>query len=514
MDRLSPEMLHMVCSYLSSGDVCNLRLVNRVFAQLGECYLVPDLRFYLHSQELRRLRGIAGHKGVAKHVKSLTYSCDLLDAQDRQHLVSFAWSYAATHCAGRVRDLYEGTELKKFVMDLFRAYEADVQAQEDIIRKGADVDCLREVLPSFTNIRRIAIHANLFPADSYQDPTAQSQLTRKSKKLAIEQLGGHFMDHLHPLGCRHLESVLTGLTDAHTTSLRSFYAGSLSWRFFDRDAAEVVRLLKPLRNIQHLELVIEAALDPHYSLRESVAQCRRTMGSRRGHPLREALKSMPRLMTLKISFAHSRSGDMDSPWFAADLADVIEPGHSWANLRELYLQGIDTTRQVLMDTIRQHNGRLQKLSLEDIGLRNTSWHKLVPDIRQQIHLQDFSVSGVLMGQAEGDSSSMDSSLRTTSAVEQLPTECWTLPREEDKYVDYSLLVLKESINDYCRLGGQQYPGECPLTMAPTIATTAQVTTGATTAATAAATTTTNTTAIRHPLDMPPTRHLVGKEILV
>lgn len=521
MDRLSAEMLHMVCSYLSSSDICSLRLVNRTFAQLGECYLIPDLRFYLHAQELQRLRGIASHEGISKHVKSLTYSCDLLDAQDRQHLVAFAWSYAATHCAGRVRDLYDGTELKKFVMDLFRAYEADVQAQEDIIRRRADIDTLRNVLPSFTNLQRIAVHASLISSDPLRDsttsytPQTQIQLKKKSKKLAIEQLGGHFMDHLHPLGCRHLQSVLAGLTDAHAASLQSFYAGSLSWRFFDTDTAEVLRLFKPLRNVQHFELVIEAGLDPHYSLRESVAQCRRVMGSHRGHPLREILRNMPRLKTLKISFAHSSSGDMISPCFAADLSDILAPGYCWEHLQELHLQGIDTTRHSLMETVQQHQSTLQKLSLEDIGLKGTSWHKLVPDVRQQTRLESFTLSGLMMGQSEDDSSlGLNSRPRAPMTVEQQTLECWSLPRAQDTYVDYSMLVLKESINDYCRLGGQQNHKECPLmrasmaiTMAPPTTTTSNTMTTTTTRPNTAA-------APRHPLDMPPIRHWIGREILV
>ncbi|KXJ94056.1 hypothetical protein Micbo1qcDRAFT_231633 [Microdochium bolleyi] len=518
MDRLSPEILHMVCNYLSSSDICSFRLASRTLAQVGECYLVPDLRFYLHGEELRRLRGIAGHRGLARHVKSLTYSCDLLDAQDRQHLVSFAWSYAATHCAGRVRDLYDGTELKKFVMDLFRAYEADVQAQEEILRKDADVQCLREVLPKFTNIKQISIHANLIQNDTFSQPapqqSVQTQTKGQSKKLAIEQLGDHFMDHMHPLGCRHMESVLGGLTDVHAASLQNFYAGSLSWRFFDRDAAEVVQLLRPLRNIQHLELVIEAALDPHYSLRESVAQCRRVLGSRRGHPLREALKSMKRLATLKISFAHSRSGsssDTDSPYLAADLADVLEPGHCWGHLRELHLQGIDTDRHVLVDMLQLHRGSLEKLSLEDCGLQNTSWQMFLPDVRQHTFLQDFQVSGVLQGQFE------DNTARSLVAGSQSQSrsERWCLPREEDKYVDYSSLVLKESINDYCRFGGQRYPGECPLLAATAFTTTTTTTTTmATSMPPRAPAPPSVTAATGHPIDMPATRYWVGKEILV
>ncbi|KAJ1335679.1 F-box/TPR repeat protein Pof3 [Microdochium nivale] len=529
MDRLSPEILHMVCNYLSGSDICNFRLANRTLAHFGECYLIPDVRFYLHGEELRRLRGIAGHKVLAQHVKSLTYSCDLLDAQDQQHLVSFAWSYAATHCAGRVRDLYDGTELKKFVMDLYRAYEADVQAQEDIIRTEADIQCLKEVLPSFTSVRRIAIHANLAHNDSLDQPatlpSAYTQSKRHGKKLAIEQLGGHFMDHLHPLGCRHTESVLSGLTDAHAATLQSFYAGSLSWRFFDRDAAEVVQLLRPLRNIKHLELVIESALDPHFSLRESVAQCRRVMGSRRGHPLREALKSMRRLTTLKISFAHSRSGsgDTDSPPLAADLADVLEPGYRWENLRELHLQGVDASRHALVDILQRHRGSLEKLSLEDCGLQNTSWHRFLPDVRRHTILRDFQVSGVLQGRSEEDAAAAaaDHHIRTTQSSLAGPkkgllplSERWCLPRDGDKYVDYPSLVLKESINDYCRLGGQLYSGECPILTCPALTTAAPTTMMATTTTTTTTMVASMTAAPGHPIDMPATRHWVGKEILV
>ncbi|RYO77890.1 hypothetical protein DL766_006309 [Monosporascus sp. MC13-8B] len=71
MDKLSPEIIHIIASLLSVDDLLNFRLVSMSFADVGAAYLLLEASFRVHEEELERLRAISIHPIFSRNVKSL-----------------------------------------------------------------------------------------------------------------------------------------------------------------------------------------------------------------------------------------------------------------------------------------------------------------------------------------------------------------------------------------------------------------------------------------------------------
>ncbi|KAI0131857.1 hypothetical protein BJ170DRAFT_222970 [Xylariales sp. AK1849] len=80
MDRFPPELLHIVASFLSIQDAKNFRLVNENLSVIAGARILPEVSFYLHEKDLKRLRAIAGHPVFAPNVTSLTYFAQVLES--------------------------------------------------------------------------------------------------------------------------------------------------------------------------------------------------------------------------------------------------------------------------------------------------------------------------------------------------------------------------------------------------------------------------------------------------
>ncbi len=153
---MSPEILHIVCSFLGIDDVLSFRLVGRAFAEIGAAYMLPEVTFYMHEEELRRLRDISLHPLLARHVASLTYFAHALDCPKvsfrefvRDHRRELRWNRRL-----RKRNLTTPQLLAEY-----RRYEEAADRQSAIMASQADVALLREVMPRFPNLRQITMSA-------------------------------------------------------------------------------------------------------------------------------------------------------------------------------------------------------------------------------------------------------------------------------------------------------------------------------------------------------------------
>lgn len=157
MDSVAPEILHIVCSFLSVIDIPNFRLVGRVFADIGAAYMLPEVTFFMNQAELERLRDISLHPIFSRHVTSLTYFAWALD-DPKISLHEFLASYK--------RDLHwwcgvgtqKGAALSRDELLVeYRRYEAAVDKQKAILEAGADQAMLCEVMPRFPNLQQITM---------------------------------------------------------------------------------------------------------------------------------------------------------------------------------------------------------------------------------------------------------------------------------------------------------------------------------------------------------------------
>ncbi|CAJ2503846.1 Uu.00g112400.m01.CDS01 [Anthostomella pinea] len=441
MDRIAPEILYIVCSFLSVDDIINFRLVTKSFADIGAAYMLPEVTFFMHGEELERLRAISLHPVFSRNICSLTYFAQALDYPK----VSFH-EFRRDH----KRELRWNSKLKKLnlsfhqLMDEYRKYESAADEQTAIMNGKLDIQVLQEVLPRLTSLQRMTMSAgNIF---------YEGRVKKNPRHKPMEDImrGNNSLAALNPEGARPLEALLKANADVKC-ALKSLRAGTLHWRFFKRSAAELMRMFKPLSGLWSIEFIISVEpADERRHESNSAGKCRRVLAK---GALRNIFKSMTELRSLCVEIDSMECEDLDK---GAGLEHLIEPGFKWPHLRELVIGGVDCDRQELMNVLETHSSTLQRLCLRDICLISTSWKKLLPEIRKNMFLVEACICGDLYGRDEDGEEPNDPFWTTGHLGPDL--EYWDLSVPE--VGDHEM---RDSINVYCRFGGHLYPDEVPLT---------------------------------------------------
>ncbi|KAI0201779.1 hypothetical protein F4808DRAFT_423761 [Astrocystis sublimbata] len=438
MDRVPPELVYVVCSLLDDvDDILNFRLVSKLFADIGATYMLPEVTLYMHQDEFDRLRAISLHPIFAKHVSSLTYFAATLDSPKvswrefvRDHKGRMKWS-------GRLRKLNLSPAQ---LMGEYKKYCDAVEIQDELMLEQKDVDVLKEVLPRFPKLETLTMSAGNYYYEGRPE--------KERKKPFDDVLRSGFPSGIHPEGKRPLESLL--VANAHSPcALTELRAGSLHWRFFKRSERELAHMFRPLANLTTIELTISVdPADERINEGNSLRKCQRLLAK---GAIRQILKSMPQLECLFFEVLNLECDQLER---GACLKDVIEPGFHWPNLTELVLGGIVGDREDFMRVLIRHKDKLQKLCLRDVTLENTSWRKFLPDIRNNLNLEDACICGNIFGQAEDAD---DTHILFDDPLQAPGFEEWELSVPE-----VGAHNMRQSINMYCRQGGHKYPDEIPL----------------------------------------------------
>ncbi|KAI0863579.1 hypothetical protein F4860DRAFT_468833 [Xylaria cubensis] len=436
MDGVPPEILYVVCSLLDVDDILNFRLVNKLFADIGAAYMLPEVTFYMHQEEFDRLRTISLHPILSKHVSSVTYFAEVLDSPKvswrefvRDHKSKMRWN-------GKLRKL---NLTPGQLMAEYNKYSKEVDVQAKLMLTEKDQDLLKEALPRFPKLEALTMSSgNLFYEGRYR--------TQRKKPFA-DILRSGYMTGSHPEGKRPLDALL--LANANSPcALKTLRAGSLHWRFFKRSERDLARMFRPLANLTSIELSVNVdPADERIHEGNSLRKCQRLLAK---GSIRKILKSMPHLECLYVEILNLECDQQEK---GACLKDIIEVGFHWPNLKELVLGGIVGDREEFMKFFLPHKDTLQKLCLRDVTLATTSWGKFLPDIRRNLRLEEACICGDIYGQNE------DEDIHNTwaTALELPGLEYWDLSVPEVGSHD-----MRQSINMYCRQGGEKYPDELPL----------------------------------------------------
>ncbi|KAI1804567.1 hypothetical protein F4811DRAFT_274397 [Daldinia bambusicola] len=390
MSIMIPEILCLICSYLDIEDIRRFRLCCRAFANAGACFAFRKLVFYLHPLDFEMLRHISMHPIASKNVRSLVYIGHTLELP-KKSLEDFLDYYSAVRRAEIiVAQTSKETPPPRLGNDqllmLYKNYETAIEEQKKVLINDEDISCLKEIISRFPSLQGITMSCDFwFWPGKNKTP-----------------FGGCLIppgDELEPVGCRQLDSLLSAIFQTDI-KLRRLTAGTLSWQFFQKPAAELRSTLSFYTNLTRLELCIDtgennrdATIFDDLTVGTDVPQCRRLLET---GLLRDFIRSLSQLQTLYVVFNwHS-----EQHGYPARLEDIMEPKHRWEHLDSLTLGNITCERHDLMSMLRRHKSTLKELCLRDIRLRSTSWHVLLPKIRRTMDLDDACICGELYGQEE------------------------------------------------------------------------------------------------------------------
>ncbi|KAK8136967.1 hypothetical protein PG984_004907 [Apiospora sp. TS-2023a] len=431
MDSLPPEILHLIASLLSIDDACNLRLVNQAWAVIAGAYILPEVTFQYHEKDLARLRSIAAHPVLARHVKSLGYIVKRYETTPVSY-AEFVSNVKSNQMAKKL--MPDGfAHLPPIVPSAdfpqhYELYKQTVAAQNVLEESQADAFCLQLVLPKLTNLQQITMSCG----NQYYQGFTKNYDRCNDGCIRLPHFEGD------PRGVDTLEVLLNAVA-SHELTVPELRAGMFHWRFFEKSPEEVSRLFKPFKEATYIDLSLCIEMDDNFNdVTGDMENCRACLQS---GVVSDLLQSMNRLEY--IAFSIFPPGDDTR---AVSLSHIITPGHQWSSLTTVDLDSVDCERSELWSFLLLHKDTLRSLCLKEILLTKGSWKKLLPDIRKFLFIEDPCICGTLQGYAENADGSPGA------------------PEEYDLNTpDVAPCDMRSSINRYISRGGELYPDELPLT---------------------------------------------------
>ncbi|KAK8001158.1 hypothetical protein PG991_013380 [Apiospora marii] len=412
-------------------DACNLRLVNKAWAAVAGAYILPEVTFQYHEKDLARLRSIAAHPLLSRHVKSLGYIAKRYETTPI--------SYAEFVSDVKSNNMIKKLDSKAFAhlppivptKDLpqhYELYKQTVAAQKVLEESQADALCLELVLPRLTNLQQITMSTG---SQYYQGFTKNKDFCDSG---CIRQ--PHFEGD--PVGIGLLEVLLNAVA-GHDLSVPGLRAGLVHWRFFEKSPEELSRLFKPFKDGAYIDLSLCIDTDDNFNdVTEDMEKCRASLQS---GAVADVLQSMPRLEYFSFSIFPSGRDKR-----AVSLGQIITPNHHWSSLTTVDLDSVDCEQSELWGFLLLHKDTLRSLCLKEILLTKGSWKTLLPDIRKFLFIEEPCICGNIQDYTENADGSPG------------PLEEFDLTTPDCAPCD-----MRSSINCYICRGGELYPDELPLT---------------------------------------------------
>ena len=378
----------------------------------------------MHQDDFARLRAIASNGILAPNVRSLTYfttaykSPAVTFQEFKEHHVDVLMQQRSPLSMEWVKPADDLT-----LRPEYEKYGRMIALQDQIKFDMADLACLKDVLAKFKCLRQVTMSCGNIFYEGWVHEKPSPFITAFPPPTQIQRSGS----------VRHLEVLLEAL--AHNEiKVQSLRAGLVDWVFFDKSQTELERLFRPVLDAEQVELEISLDTDDNlHDINGNTSTCRQFM--ERG-VVSGLLGHIERLQILRVGFMRRYKPAM--------LKDIMSSSHHWPHLKQLELSNVQADRHLLMQVLSLHKDTLRFLCLKNFNLGETSWEKLLPEIRKNVYLEDACICGALTGQVEDMPDSV------------LP-EAWELelPIWEND--------MRASINCYCKKGGENYPDELPLT---------------------------------------------------
>ncbi|KAL8668524.1 MAG: hypothetical protein Q9168_006854 [Polycauliona sp. 1 TL-2023] len=380
LDRLAPELQHMVFAAVNVKDVPNLRLTCKSLGAVGLEYLVPEVELLFTQKSFDRLRKISEHPILSRHVKSLVYRFGVLQRfQDiKGWYISIPqgeyFEFYQLHPLGpapeecpddsegenwsdwlrRVRPLYRlNKSLRKRFSDLWDQYSA-LSIDQKEFQDRASKDYLAVIIPKLPNLKKIA----LSKWEWDKSAAHQSLLVPPKGDPGINQL------MLVLRGIDHNDLVIT----------------TLALEFNDRE----IYLTNQCTNLARKTL-------------KSVTTLKLTMTIGRANQARDDghvvafLRTMPSLQVLDLNLWNYGQQDIDGPYSLKKvIGDLV-----WPELRSITVKGLETSQTDFTNFLSRHAGSLKVLKLGNCYLHEGTWPNVWQLVRDMLDLDSFANMGFL-----------------------------------------------------------------------------------------------------------------------
>ena len=415
MSPLGPlpnEIIYMVFEHLAHrwqqrDIVARLRLVCKLFAEIGNYFLLSEVHLIFKSSQFERLRQISEHPIISKKIDSLFYEADILEDYGsiqnwKERVCVPGWmsdpppaglslppgaSERDQRAHNRGLNKAMRTHSDTLLRRAYNAYMENLADQKLMRMQDYKTQMLKDAMMKMPNLKTIEM--------STECCLNNGRSTRMDEAFK-DGLQLPFGDRQTDEGCGvgQLRSLLLA-ADAAGLKLESLTVGNLDWRFFmesDKQNLEVMRKMRRVvRSLRTLRVYVSTrSLDDYMAFDDlshaMVTECAKCLHET-SH-LRDFVTATPDLERLDLNF------DCNDPYPPASLCDSVG-AFTWHSLRVAAFAYISADEDCLVYFFERHASSLRKLRLDSMILTTGSWASLLKRARKTLKLEQAAVSGKL-----------------------------------------------------------------------------------------------------------------------
>lgn len=412
IDKLPPELVHMICLYLKPTELANLRLVSRIAAPIGLHYMVPEAHLLLAKDSFKQLKALSEHPIASRYVTSFFFEADKLGVLPRKHWEQLVAGpqyvaqveqlrmrgHPCPHASERSLRTFKrecsklstaprhhyAEEQMDHAFGIYRDFVHFQQHSQEIAVQEKEVI---EAMRHFPKLRALTM-ATQFCTRSW---TSKLRKTFEPAFCTYHETDGRLEIESDPLGLRQMRSLLLG---AHSAGLKVefLHCGVVSWRILTQDDETFARMRASVSNVQNLRLEFATGHEEYDnpSGELEIQSCSIYLETGR---LRDFITAAPKLQYLQIGF------QFNEPTWPALLKHVVGQ-HHWPALRSVKLKMIGTSEEDLVSFCARHAATLKVLHLTSIGLVEGDWFSALSRMRKILTLDAMVVAGRLEGLGE------------------------------------------------------------------------------------------------------------------
>ncbi|KAI4283782.1 MAG: hypothetical protein L6R38_001947 [Xanthoria sp. 2 TBL-2021] len=407
LDRLAPELQHMIFAAADTCDVPNLRLTCKSLGAVGLEYLLPEVELLFTPKSFDRLRGISEHPTLSRHVKSLVYRTDslepcrnILDLYQQIPQAAFARFWYSNSCGPKpleedlrykwsswLRDhplssLDTSTQTR--LHEIWVKYQALWNQQQRLRESGfgkADIMAAMSTLPK---LKHVTLSNFIDLANPEKDRDCYHQALNLPTYADVLAASNGDCGSDHGSGSPQLLSLLHGIVN-HKITINTLSFGWVEWQLFEsRGIIDLVgKALQSLTALK-MRLIVDTDCgdDPY-----SVSVC--------GHIL-AFFQSLSDLRTLDVIF--DSTGNIGQE---IDLSAVFGK-IVWPNLSTISVSDLKTSQKAFISFLERHARTLKVLSIGFIDLREGTWPRVWAIVRDHLDLVNFEITGAIGYESDND----------------------------------------------------------------------------------------------------------------
>jgi hypothetical protein len=372
MNTLSREILYIIAGSLDlAADISAFRLSCKLFADIGAYYLLPELCYLNHFQELERLEKIREHPLIPLGVTSLHYDGNSLLRIGRKPLLRRQFM--------EIGDSFMSPETQSFpeVCASWERYKQAYALQLAMIQENLDLDIVEKLIKRLPRLRKVTVSSN------------SSFISKKRARNWHPKQQGEGMllpaaipyDDEGPM--RQLQKILMTSHEAGI-KLKKLRAGRMNCRVFET----LHSLGTSLAALTSLKLLI--CVNRGSTSRFENADLERIQSGIG----RNFLKSLNHLTTLEVqmSYNYLMTDPFNGP---VKLEWIFDPEYKWEHLRKLTIGGMRSEEDSLIKLFSMSRDMLQYLKINSHTLNPGKWRSCFQKIQETLNLKDAELSGIL-----------------------------------------------------------------------------------------------------------------------